>query len=128
MEIRSNDGSGASRLASARNRTAGGQGSGVGTRTRATSIRPAPSRTDALRPVPPMSIDKVRAPLCSMAAYSLFADLFAAFIVRLSPRRWPPSTRLGDRGTWANRLSHTRIVRKTKHGGRAKELARAQHA
>src|ERR1700726_4093318 len=126
MEIRSNDGSGASRLASARNRTAGGQGSGVGTRTRATSIRPAPSRTDALRPVPPMSIDKVRAPLCSMAAYSPFADLLAAFIVRLSPRRCPPIDALRRPRHLGHRLSHTRIVRKTKHSGRAKELARAQ--
>src|SRR5580658_653255 len=82
METRSKDGSGATRLASARKRVAGGHGWGVGTRTRFTTIRPATSRTEALSPVPPISIARVRGPCREAAARSPFAPVIA----RLPPR------------------------------------------
>ena len=58
-ETRSQGGSSCVSLSSARMSTRGGHGYGVLVRTRSTILRPSASRTDALRPVPPMSIASV---------------------------------------------------------------------
>ena len=59
MEIRSKVGSGLASSPTVFSRTAGGQGWGVSTLWRGASILPFSSMTEAFRPVPPMSMDRI---------------------------------------------------------------------